>query len=156
MIVSLSDSERVERQRDLLLKELVSLRKVAREFDDRLARLEELVALGATSTRALVLDFVVGWERRTGDRYVENWSRDLGTMRRLLRSLAAEELRRRMGRFFGLTDSFVQRQGYSLGAFAQMVATLGAVAAPGPTTSRAVAMHRELAETGFFDEGQHD
>lgn len=145
------DRDRAQR-RTVFFTELAATKKLAHELLDRIGRLEEIAANGQTSTRALVVEFIAAWQQQTGDTYVENWARDLGIMRRLLKALSAEDLRWRMGRYFAQREAFVERAGYSLPVFGQTVNSLGRAADRKGTEGRAQTMHDELVSDGFFDD----
>ena len=132
-----------------VLAALGEIRKVAADLTDRIARLEEVVANGQTSTRALVTEFRAAWERQTQDRYVPNNAGDGAVMRRLLKTLSAAEIRTRWGRYFQLDDEFVRSNRYSLTLFGTtaMINRLGGQvvkARPGRETRDAQTMDADL------------
>lgn len=136
-----------------VLVSLGEIRKVAADLNDRIARLEEVVANGQTSTRALVTEFRATWERKTQDRYVPNDAGDGAVMRRLLKMLSAVEIRARWMRYFQLDEEFVRTNRYSMTLFGTtaMINRLGGHAAPaGRETSAARQMHSDLHAAGFL------
>lgn len=135
------------RARTEFLKLLAEARKAHREQGDRLDQMEALVTSGQTHPAALEADFIRAWELHTGDRYVTAHARDRGVLKRLLRSVEADEIRVRMGRYFLLTDNLVQRERWSLTLFGQMINSLGRASgshAVGDTTRQAVDARLEL------------
>ena len=124
----ITDAARATRDAELL-KQIGEAKKQTAAVLDRLARIEELLTAGQTSTRALVIEFRRGWEQATGEPYlVVSESADMGVMRHLLRARSAEDIRARMTRYFENHSNFVRiTSRYSLALFASqgMINTLG-------------------------------
>lgn len=66
-----------------------------------------------------VLDyFVVNWERKfPGEKYVVNGAKDMASLKRLLRTLTADQVAERVRGYFRLTDPFIANSRWSLPLF---------------------------------------
>ena len=123
-IPSVAESSKVDER---VLKKLAELHKVAALLLDEIARLEELVAHGQTSTKALVVQFVAAWERTTGDTYSppHGAAADTRAFRQLMKTHSAEQIRARMETFFTKSDAWTRQHGYPVAAFVKQFNALG-------------------------------
>lgn len=112
---------------------------------DRVTRLEEIATTGMTSTKALVAEFRAGWEKQVGRTYVPNNGLEGGVMRRLLKRLAAAEIRERMALYFASREAFILQEQFSITLFERRINTLGS--APAATTRPG---DNVLDEEGWF------
>lgn len=119
------EAARGRRRQAAFLCDIGELKKDLLRALDRVTRLEEIATTGMTSTKALVVEFRAGWEKQVGRTYVPNNGLEGGVMRRLLKRLAAAEIRERMARYFASREAFILQEQYSITLFERRINTLG-------------------------------
>ena len=71
-------------------------------------------------------EFVTTWQKKyPGQKYVVNGAKDIGSIKRLLKSLTIGELRQRRTAFFTSTDPFFKDAHHPLGLFCGAINKLG-------------------------------
>jgi hypothetical protein len=117
------DPEAKERaKKDKLSLELVAkLKKTAIDMYDYASRLEEVIVSGSTSMDGVWAWWVKCWEHKMQTGYTQDVARGRRVLRRMLRTIPANELGKAMINFFQHADDFTRRNGYPVEQFEKQV-----------------------------------
>lgn len=133
-----------------LLKRIAAARKAAAAVVEELAEIEDLIARGQSSTAAIRVEWINTWERKTGQSYVGNIARDVGTIRTLRKQMSDNDLRARLRQYLADEDPTLRRERWPLAFFQNRVNSYGGgvggrKTGRGAQTSDADLFERDLA-----------
>lgn len=141
-----ADRKRAEK---LKVELLGKAKKQLADLTDTIARLEEVVLTGSTSTDAVWLWWLKCWERKMDCSYTGNVAQGKAVIRRLLKTFSAVQLQHMIVRYIAEADDWTQRNAYPVGGLERGAARLAKGKGGLP---QSVGFLEDLEREGFFTE----
>ena len=121
-LAKIDPEAKAQAKKDKLLLELCARqKKIAIDLYDVSSRIEEVVLTGSTSLDGVWKWWVKCWENAMQTGYTHDPPRGRRVLKRLLRTLPANEVGKAMLNFFQHADDFTRRNGYPIEQFEKQI-----------------------------------